>query len=1002
MAITKIGTPELFDFSATNTALQLPTGTTLQRPTNASAGQWRFNTDKKYVEYYDGTTPYDASKWFQIDTEADANPDDFPSQNFNVNTYFGNGATQAIDAKFNEAANFNGSSSKIALSNYIVGDWNTGGHTISFWVKFNDFNNDHTIYTETNTQYLRGYANIIFSTTKKLKIQYHQTNGSSGNRTLQEADFSSVVVADTWYNMVIAGNDSSTLMYINGVSETVTKTTGLASSNSNSTFAGKFGEWDSGGDVLDGSLDQVRFYNTTLNQTGVDNLQLETTTTASTLSFPSGETAIATFQFDGDASDVGGTYGGVETDIGYTGLKFKPDFVWMKSRQATATQILIDSVRGAYKQLSSNGSDQQYDISPYGLSSFNSNGFTVADVTNGGYGVNGAPGQTYTGTNAEYVGWAWKVGGAPIATNTANSGAMDANSVSLDGSLESAYTPSGSPTIYPDKMSINTKTAISIVTYTGNNTQNATVPHGLGIEPKLVLIKRIDVANDWWAPLPILGSNKFCELNTNASATTDVQLEYTQTTDVFKFTSSSQSAQYNASGGEYVMYSFGDILGYQRVGSYTGDGNTSGNYIYTTSDGTATGTNGFEPAFLLLKNTDTGGTSWLMYDNKRTPTNPRETALIANSGGGDVTTSNFKINFFSNGFEVTGNGSDINGSGDTFIYLAIAADKDTSVPTQANSFSPLSYSGTGALQNLYTPFAPDLSWIKSISNNTSHELNDSVRGQVSRISTDTTGAASDVANGFLSLDPNGFSLNDAGGGGEVNTSGRTYVGWSWKAGGLPTINNDGTITSIVSANQAAGFSIVKYTGNNTQNATVGHGLGIEPKMVIIKRLDVANAWWIPLPVEGSNKFMEFSTASATTDVQYQYTQTTDVFKFTSANQSAQYNASGGSYIMYSFADIANYQKIGTYTGSNSSSKVVPTGFQPRFLLIKSLTSNGNYWNMFDSARTSAPNGKGRLYANGNFAEDGTLDISFDSTSFEILTSNSDINGGNDYLYLAIG
>ena len=69
MAITKISTPDLFDFSSLNTALQLPTGTTLERPTTASAGQWRYNTDEKYVEYYDGTTPYDATKWFQIDTE---------------------------------------------------------------------------------------------------------------------------------------------------------------------------------------------------------------------------------------------------------------------------------------------------------------------------------------------------------------------------------------------------------------------------------------------------------------------------------------------------------------------------------------------------------------------------------------------------------------------------------------------------------------------------------------------------------------------------------------------------------------------------------------------------------------------------------------------------------------------------------------------------------------------------------------------------------------------
>ena len=135
MAITKIGTPELFDFSATNTALQLPTGTSLERPTSAIAGQWRYNTDEKYVEYYDGTTPYDATKWFQIDTETLPNSDDFPSENFNVNTYFGNGGTQTLDAKFNEAANFNGSSSYIEISQTLLGSGTLKTWSTSFWFK---------------------------------------------------------------------------------------------------------------------------------------------------------------------------------------------------------------------------------------------------------------------------------------------------------------------------------------------------------------------------------------------------------------------------------------------------------------------------------------------------------------------------------------------------------------------------------------------------------------------------------------------------------------------------------------------------------------------------------------------------------------------------------------------------------------------------------------------------------------------------------------------------
>ena len=220
---------------------------------------------------------------------------------------------------------------------------------------------------------------------------------------------------------------------------------------------------------------------------------------------------------------------------------------------------------------------------------------------------------------------------------------------------------------------------------------------------------------------------------------------------------------------------------------------------------------------------------------------------------------------------------------------------------------------------------------------------------------------------------------------------------------MPTINNDGDITSIVSANQASGFSIVEYTGNGAANATVAHGLGIQCRLVIVKRLLGGYNWMVGYLNSSNQQHSLYLNTTAARDNELNRSPqafNTTTFQLGSI-ANAHTNGSTDKYIAYCFADIAGYQKIGSYTGSNSSSKVVTTGFQPRFLLIKSTTSNGNYWNMFDSARTTAPNGKGRLYANGIFAEDGTLDIIFDSTSFEILTSNSDINGSNDYLYLAI-
>ena len=129
MAITKIGTPELFDFSSLNTALQLPTGNTASRPSGPSTGEWRFNTDLKYVEYWDSTA------WRQIDTESIPILPEFPAQNFKINTYFGTGAAQTIDAKFNEAANFNGTDSLITLDNSLDATLGVNNFSYSFWIK---------------------------------------------------------------------------------------------------------------------------------------------------------------------------------------------------------------------------------------------------------------------------------------------------------------------------------------------------------------------------------------------------------------------------------------------------------------------------------------------------------------------------------------------------------------------------------------------------------------------------------------------------------------------------------------------------------------------------------------------------------------------------------------------------------------------------------------------------------------------------------------------------
>ena len=297
MAITKIGTPELFDFSATNTALQLPTGDTASRPATPSTGEWRFNSQLKYVEYYDG------GEWRQIDTESAAVFT--PSENFNTNTYFGNGATQAIDAKFNEAANFNGSSSKINISG---SPFNLTTYSLSFWINANDYNQSSTSVVNIGLDDTGGaWGGLAFGVNAN-KVYYFGGDfaGVGGSGFFTQTGTTNITNG-VWYNVVMIVNGTSITGYINGVQDTgLSRTLGANityKSGALNTLGlrqggfGDFGYWK-------GKIDQVRIFNTAITAANVSTLYAETTTTAATLDFPSGAGCIAAYQLDGNGNDI--------------------------------------------------------------------------------------------------------------------------------------------------------------------------------------------------------------------------------------------------------------------------------------------------------------------------------------------------------------------------------------------------------------------------------------------------------------------------------------------------------------------------------------------------------------------------------------------------------------------------------------------------------------------------------------------------------------------------
>ena len=309
-----------------------------------------------------------------------------------------------------------------------------------------------------------------------------------------------------------------------------------------------------------------------------------------------------------------------------TGVGFQPDWIWQKRRDDTSDHHLTDSVRGATKLLYSSSTSAEQTNSGF-VQSIDSDGFTM--------GANDWP------TSATVVAWNWLAGGT-ASSNT-------------DGSITS-------------NVSASTTSGFSIVSWTGSGA-DATVGHGLNSAPTIFIVKNIaDVAD--WRVGQVLGGNimtggngYYMELNdtkasTNpGSAVTWGSTPTAPTSSVF--TVGSNNA-HNGSSDAMIAYCFHSVKGYSKMGSYVGNGNADGTFVYT----------GMKPAFLLLKRTN-AASQWRMYDNKRDTDNVVNHLLYPNGGDAEAFPST-ACDFLSNGIKVRDSAGDINASGGTYIYMAFA------------------------------------------------------------------------------------------------------------------------------------------------------------------------------------------------------------------------------------------------------------------------------------------------------------------------------------------
>ena len=300
---------------------------------------------------------------------------------------------------------------------------------------------------------------------------------------------------------------------------------------------------------------------------------------------------------------------------------------------------------------------------------------------------------------------------------------------------------------------------------------------------------------------------------------------------------------------------------------------------------------------------------------------------------------------------------------------------------------------------------PDFVWIKSRSNAQNNDLFDSVRGAGYALFSNATNAETNNTANFTSFNSNGFSL--ASNGGDTNFSGYTYVAWQWRASNATAVTNTaGSITSTVSANTSAGFSIVTYTGNGTAGATIGHGLGVAPSMVIAKNRSTGGSaayeWTVYHASLGATKAVFLNdTGAAATDAGYWYN-TAPTSSVVTVPSNTRTNFNGSNFVFYCFAQIAGYSAFGSYTGNGSSDgPFVFTGFRPRFIMIKCSSTTGD-WVIFDTSRNLYNSSGKALWADLSDAEGTYSDFDILSNGFKLrFTSSTGNANGATYIYMAV-
>lgn len=308
------------------------------------------------------------------------------------------------------------------------------------------------------------------------------------------------------------------------------------------------------------------------------------------------------------------------------------------------------------------------------------------------------------------------------------------------------------------------------------------------------------------------------------------------------------------------------------------------------------------------------------------------------------------------------------------------------------------YTGNGSTQTITgLNFKPDFVWTKNRTNANSHQLYDAVRGVQKALFSNGNDIEETNANYLTAFNSDGFSVGSSAG---LNGSGTNVASWNWLGANTTVSNTSGSITSTVSANTTSGFSIVSYTGTGS-NATVGHGLGVALKMLIIKNRSGVNGWPVWHTGYGNAGVMELDKTNAIDTNPVFLNSTIPTSTVFSIGTAGHVNNSGSNYIAYCFTDVKGYSKYGSYVGNGSADGTfVYTGFKPAFIMIKQTGSGGN-WLIQDNKRLGYNKSNSELFANLADAESTNDRTDLLSNGFKArINSGENNSSGVTYIYMA--